>query len=270
MKFKDSHFQSLLNGFSVCVAGYKNTFDCTGRVLQVGKGQLMLALNIFFCTHCVCGQVEDDCTECIHIIFNINMHNNNNSNSNYGITEVATAEAAPAGVTRVKITFRGITYANYQMNTRTRRPMEEGSRRVCGLELLFQVGGESLLLGGLANPDGRMSGRVKRVHHAKHGEKMRRGGRGVERREGGTDEEPPAAHSYSFIDDYCVNYYPVCWPDAAPEGSWGTFVRKLQKECQLFLCKTSNTCTRIGERKRGGLTRGLTHRHVDLIDPMLS
>lgn len=39
-------------------------------------------------------------------------------------TEVATA--APAGVTRVKITFRGITYANYQMNTRTRRPMGEG------------------------------------------------------------------------------------------------------------------------------------------------
>lgn len=43
----------------------------------------MLALNIFFCTRCVCGQVEDDCTECIHIIFNINMHNNKN-NSNYG------------------------------------------------------------------------------------------------------------------------------------------------------------------------------------------
>lgn len=43
-------------------------------------------------------------------------------------TEVATAAeaAAPAGVTRVKITFRGITYANYQMNTRTRRPMGEG------------------------------------------------------------------------------------------------------------------------------------------------
>lgn len=49
-----------------------------------------------------------------------------------------------------------------------------------GLGLLFQVVGESLLLGGLANPDGRMSGRVKRVHHAKHGEKMEGGGRGIE------------------------------------------------------------------------------------------
>lgn len=92
-------------------------------MLQVGNGHLMLALNIFFCKRCVCGQVEDDCTECIHIIFNINMHNNNNTTT--ATTEVATA-AAPAGVTRVKITFRGITYANYQMNTRTRRPMGEG------------------------------------------------------------------------------------------------------------------------------------------------
>lgn len=66
-----------------------------------------------------------------------------------------------------------------------------------------------------------MSGRVKRVHHAKHGEKMEREGRG----KGGTDEEPPAAHSYSFIDDYCVNYYPVCWPDA------GTVGRKLGHVC---------------------------------------
>lgn len=45
----------------------------------------------------------------------------------------------------MKITFRGITYANYQMNTRTRCTVgEEGSRGMGGM-----AGGESLLLGEL-------------------------------------------------------------------------------------------------------------------------
>lgn len=139
--------------------------------------------------------------------------------------------AAAAGATRVKIKFHGITYANYKMNTRTRYiyiyiHIYERSGLVVwsGIWGTFHGVGHPFTwhneLNAFAMPNRSFLAALCPLAA------------------GCWLLTCFAVHSYSFIDDYCVNYYPVRVAWLARRWVGGILCVKLQKECQLFSCKT--------------------------------